>query len=204
MYSCRSLCPLSQSRFTNHLWPRDLNRSRVGHQTQPLVWPLIAPKGTFDQTGYLKSVLHTWIELSPLQKDLTALVLRLITGLMQVVEQRRSWTLIVQVVKGLCDLFSWGWMTPDFMMRQHRWKFLLSLFDACGKSVVAAPVLLEKMKTFIHKALKCHLQIISNLNKVSWANICCKAHIYMSTVESLHSNCDLSFGTQLINCVLQH
>lgn len=75
------------------------------------------PRGHVWPDGYLKSAFHPWIELSPLQNDLTPLVSRLITGLIQVVEQRRTWTLIVQVVKRLCDLFSWGWMSSGLMMR---------------------------------------------------------------------------------------
>jgi len=45
--------------FLNHLWPRDLNRPRAVHQTQPLDWPLITPEGTFGQTGYFESVFHS-------------------------------------------------------------------------------------------------------------------------------------------------
>lgn len=155
---------------------------------------------------------------------------RLITGLMQVVEQRRSWTLIVQVVKGLCDLF-WGWMTPDFMMRQYRWKLLLSLLVACGGSLVVS--LRIHGNCHPESSKKHQLVIISNLNIVFLALVnfifisqsCCSVEtglafhswkhfifirkassvfIYILNMECLHSNCESVFSTQLINDVLQH
>lgn len=102
-------------RFTNHLWPRDLNGPRVGHQTQPLVWPLIALEGTFDQTGLFKISISSMDRVISATKWSDTISVEANKSLIQVADLRRSWTLIVQVVKCL----SWPFQLSTGESRPH-------------------------------------------------------------------------------------
>ncbi len=153
-----------------------LSDPRVGDQTA-IGLTFDHPKDTFDQTAPLKSAFHPWMESSLLQNDLTPFVQRLITALMQVEEQRRSWTLIVQVVKCLCDLFCWAWM------RKHRWKLPLRLFDAGGNSLKCYKLSCSsdgrnwKLLNVIWRSSVTEMKICGP----SWVRYACIQSVYKST-----------------------
>lgn len=119
-------------RFTNHLWPRDLNGPRVGHQTA-FGLTFDHPRGHIWPDGLVKISISSMDGVISATEWSDAIAVEANNGFDA---GGRSWSLIVQVVKRLCDLFIWWWMSPDFMM--SRWRLPLGLFDAGRENVTSS------------------------------------------------------------------